>query len=446
MTIPVHSLEQFTAFDGWLAAIKPALGFQLSQSANKLSAPAEDSSSWQWHSVHASEARRIKQAYDSPDLTDPIRCSYMTFTTPVKDTRQGRLGTQFIDQEMVIDVEPCRTFHDPVQKLHVLWVGDQTIMMEKLQNGEVETALGIENCYDEREEQIYFDGRSLYRLPWPRDAALNTDTLLGANARPVNEEGTVWSLKVAAVPMTAAADWVGLVPKHNCTVFIYVPKSNPSLWWHTPAISAMSLDNTLELTTGRDGIDKIDKELTLTLNFALDAARIVGRWCGAGAVDALELPKIMLALQTVNLSNLHPAERDLTPISMTFSCALAWLMGRSKVCETTMQCLDFRTLYTDLFMRRSCVSVNRVQVRKKNTQNEEIPLLSVKSARDSALKHISRRETGRNQRRSAYNEKRKKQQEAAEKAHKERLEAQSSSRRKRRGRRNTVNRSYEGAA
>ncbi len=89
-------------------------------------------------------------------------------------------------------------------------------------------------------------------------------------------------------------------------------------------------------------------------------------------------------------------------------------------------------------MRRSCVSVNRVQVRKKETQGQEIPQLTVKTARAAALKHISRRETGRNLRRNAYNTKRQQQQEAAEKAHKERLEEQSSGRRKRRGRRNTT--------
>lgn len=438
MTIPVNNLDQFTAFDGWLSAIKPSIGFHMAQSSNKLSPPSEDSSSWQWHEVHASEARRIKQAYDSPDLTDPIRCSYLTFTTPVKENKQGRIGSQVRDHDLVIDVEPCRTFHDAQQKLHVMWVGDHTAMMEKLANGEVVDALGIKANDHKGTSQIYFDGRYLYALPWSRDAELTTDILLDANARPVNGEGTLWSLKVAAVPMTAVYDWTGLVPKQNNTVFIYVPKSDRRMWWHTPAISSMSLDNTLELTSGRDGFDKIDSELTLTLNFALDAARIVGRWCGAGAVDALELPKIMLKLQTVNLSNLHPAERDLTPISLTFSYALAWLIGRSQICQTTTQCLDFRTLYNDLFMRRSCVSVNRVQVRKKETQGQEIPQLTVKTARAAALKHVSRRETGRNIRRNAYNSKRQQQQEAAEKAHKERLEEQSSGRRKRRGRRNNT--------
>lgn len=446
MTIPVNSLTQFTAFDGWLSAIKPSIGFHIAQSPNKLNAPSEDSSAWQWHDVHASEARRVKQAYDSPDLTDPIRCSYMLFTSQVKENKQGRLGRQLVEQDTVVDVEPCRTFHDMQQKLHVMWVSDHAAMMDKLENGEIEDALGITSGYNQQEEQIYFDGRYLYRLPWSRHAALTTDVLLDAKARPVNEEGTLWSLKVAAVPMTAAYDWTGLVPKMNNTIFIYVPKSDSRMWWHTPAISSMSLDNTLELTAGRDGFDKIDKELTLTLNFALDAARIVGRWCGAGAVDALELPKIMLKLQTVNLSNLHPAERDLTPISLTFSYALAWLIGRSQICQTTTQCLDFRSLFNDLFMRRSCVSVNRVQVRKKDTLEQEIPLMSVKVARDAALRHISRRETGRNLRRNAYNTKRKQQQAAAEKAHKERLEEQSNSRRKRRGRRNSNKRGFESAA
>lgn len=444
MTIPVNNLDQFTAFDGWLSSIKPSIGFHMAQSSNKLNPPAEDSSAWQWHEVHASEARRIKQFYDSPDLTDPIRCSYLTFTTPVKENKQGVIGHQVSEQSIVADVHPCRTFHDMQQKLHVMWVSDHAAMMDKLANGEVEEALGIKGAYTRQESQLYFDGRYLYLLPWARHAELTTETLLDAKARPVNEEGTLWSLKVAAVPMTAAYDWSGLVPKMNNTVYIYVPKSDRRMWWHTPAISSMSLDNTLELTAGRDGFDKIDKELTLTLNFALDAARIVGRWCGAGAVDALELPKIMLKLQTVNLSNLHPAERDLTPISLTFSYAVAWLIGRSQICQTPTQCLDFRTLYNDLFMRRSCVSVNRVQVRKKETQGQEIPLMSVKTAQSAALKHISRRETGRNLRRNAYNSKRQKQQEAAEKAHKERLEEQSSGRRKRRGRRN--NGGSEGAA
>lgn len=420
--IPIHSFDQFTRHDGWLSDARPTHGFKLAETKDKSKPPRSNSILWSWEPVHRTEVTRMKQAYKNPDLTDPIRCSYLTLTTKVN----GR------EAPLVIDVEPCRVFHDQRQMLHTLWLGKQEGILDGLRSGRVGQAIGLDMSQGYRPdvEQVYYDGRYLYRLPWAMDAELTDEFLRENGARPVNADKNLWMMQVSVVALSAVQDWENAVPRDNSSVMIYRSTRDNSVWGHTPPLSLMSLTTTANLMVGDDGMDDLDRDLRLNLDFALDAARIIGKWCGPAAVDALELPRAMLKLNTVNLSNLHPSERALTPIAMGFSQASIWLMGRSLICETPEQCLDFRSLYTDLYMRRTCMSENRIMVRRSKNEGQPIPLMEVDLAARVSADHVSKREKAR-LKRSAGLQRRAKA-AAAEKAreHAEKLGA----RRSRRGR------------
>ena len=425
--IPIHSFDQFTRHDGWLADARPTHGFKLAESLDKNKPPRSNSVLWGWEPVHRSEVTRMKQSYKNPDLTDPIRCSYLTLTTEVA-------GSQSTAREaaLVVDVEPCRHFHDQQQMLHTLWMGRQEAIEENLRNGRIAQAVGVDMAQGYRPdvEQVYYDGRYLYRLPWSIDAELTDDFLRENGARPVNSAKNLWMMQVAVVSLSAAQDWENSVPRDNSSLLIYRSTQDNSIWGHTPPLSLMSLSTTANLMVGDDGMDDLDRDLRLNLDFALDAARIIGKWCGPAAVDALELPRAMLQLNTVNLSNLHPSERALTPIAMGFSQASIWLMGRSMVCQTPEQCLDFRSLYTDLYMRRTCMSESRITVRKLKTEGQPIPLLDVDLAAKVSEDHISKREKSRLKRSAGLLKRAQAEKAERARAHAEKL----GSRRSRRGR------------
>jgi hypothetical protein len=413
--IPIHSLDQFQRFDGWLSDAKSTLGFKVATSHNKVQAPNDDSVSWEWHHVHKSEVSRMKQTYSSPDLTAPIRCSYIALCTDEHVPNSDEI----IENDYLVDLEPCQTFHDDQQQLHTMWIAQQELVLENLENGQIEEALGIKgHGYDTSMEQIYYDGRYLYRLPWTLGAELSDDILVGAGARSVNSARTLWSMKVACVSLSANQDWSSLImPVTNATLLVYRSPDDDTIWGMTPPSGFMSLNTMALLSSGEDGMDKLDEELTLTLDFALDAARVVGRWCGAAAVDALELPRAMIALQTVNLSNLHPSERSLTPIALNFEKAIIWLMGRSRICDKPIQCLDFRTLFNDLLMRRTCMSVRQVEVRKNKTLGEPIPHLHIEDAMNAAVMHVAKKEKARQKRHAGLVTRNRKSAQEAHAAH-----------------------------
>lgn len=416
--IPIQTLNQFQRFDGWLSDAKATHGFKIATTYDKVHAPEYDSSRWEWHNVHRSEISRMKQTYNSPDLTDPIRCSYIALCTETESSN-NQVSESYDEAEYVVDVEPCQTFHDNQQQLHTMWIAQQELVLEKLDNGQVEDALGMTgHGYDTTMEQVYYDGRYLYRLPWTMDAELTDDILIKSGARAVNKSNTMWSMKVAAVSLSANQDWSSTtVPMTNSTLVIYKSPDDDTIWGHTPPSGFMSLNTMASLSTGADGMDTLNEELTLTLDFALDAARVVGRWCGAASVDALELPRAMLALQTVNLSNLHPSERALTPIALTFEKAIVWLMGRARICEQPIQCLDFRSLFNDLFMRRTCMSVRRIEVRKNATMGQPIPQLDIDDASSAAALHVASKEKARQKRHAGFVTRNRKAAQAAQEAH-----------------------------
>jgi len=73
--------------------------------------------------------------------------------------------------------------------------------------------------------------------------------------------------------------------------------------------------------------DKIDRMLSVNLNFALRASKVLIENFGYDAIEPLRLDDLMVSLKTVNLPNIDQSIKNTHDIGLKFTHAMAWLIG-----------------------------------------------------------------------------------------------------------------------
>lgn len=125
--------------------------------------------------------------------------------------------------------------------------------------------------------------------------------------------------------------------------------------------------------------DKIDEHLSVNLNFALKAGQEIGKVFGYEHVEALQLPRLMVELHTVNLPNVPAQVKATYGAGIQFTHALSWLLGLSRKANTLETYVMMRSLMKYLTKRgifRANV-FNADRVFKDEKKVEDVPLLAL---------------------------------------------------------------------
>jgi hypothetical protein len=140
---------------------------------------------------------------------------------------------------------------------------------------------------------------------------------------------------------------------------------------------------TVEVAESVDQFDGHDALMAVNLGFALKAGNEIGRLFGYEAVEPLHLPRLMIELHTVNLPNLPKEIKATYDIGLTFTHAVAWLLGMQKRTNTLDSYLTVRSLLKYLtskgIFRRNIFDADRVF--KLGRGIKDVPQISVEELR-----------------------------------------------------------------
>lgn len=130
--------------------------------------------------------------------------------------------------------------------------------------------------------------------------------------------------------------------------------------------------------------DSIDQKFFVSLSFVLAAGADIAREFGYEAIAPLQLPKLMIQLKTVNLPNVAKEIKNTFDAGITFSQAMAWLLGLLYRASTNDQVFAVRRMMKYLSTRgiylRSKLKATNITQNEHLTDNGKIPLVSAKEA------------------------------------------------------------------
>jgi len=155
-------------------------------------------------------------------------------------------------------------------------------------------------------------------------------------------------------------------------------------------LNSLGEKQSVDVITGINRFDKLDQFLGINLNFALRAARIVGDIFGYDEISPIQLPELMIHLNTVNLPKIPKEIRATFDVGMKPTEAFAWLLG---LLGKTTSYEDYITIggllkyltQRGLFYKES-FSSNKIF--NLNMENTAIPLVDVNIKRKKILTEL----------------------------------------------------------
>lgn len=103
-------------------------------------------------------------------------------------------------------------------------------------------------------------------------------------------------------------------------------------------------DDVSVVLQGDHPYDKINDHMLVNINFALSAAKELSQVFGYESIEPLCLDDLMVKMKTVNLPNLETHVKKTCEIGMSYTHAVAWLMGFVARSETLEQLMNVRAL------------------------------------------------------------------------------------------------------
>jgi hypothetical protein len=174
-------------------------------------------------------------------------------------------------------------------------------------------------------EDWMFDGSFIYRF---MQSGIETVFSKGIN---LSDDGKFRSVSVDAIRVGLLNDIDGpLLITRQC--LCYSPDGKhvavtPPIWGSIGASRSIKKGEDSEGQGLTAHFDSINQAMALNLNFALTAGTQLSRQFGYRSIEALQLPKLMIQLKTVNLPNLTAGVKATFDIGMQYKQALGWLMG-----------------------------------------------------------------------------------------------------------------------
>ena len=91
--------------------------------------------------------------------------------------------------------------------------------------------------------------------------------------------------------------------------------------------------------------DKVDANMAVNLQFAISCGKALTSQFGYQIIEPLQLPKLMIQLNTVNLQSIAPEIRNTYDIGLTFKHAFAWLLGINAGITTYDEMITMRSVF-----------------------------------------------------------------------------------------------------
>lgn len=238
----------------------------------------------------------------------------------------------------------------------------------------------------------YFDGRYIFTFDkmTPAQSVKNGDFL--------SKDGRFRCVDVEAIGLHKLDDKVKLDPvDRTCLAYVAADGQfaiSPPIWKDARAVGQAKIKGTREERSKgeRDfSFDSIDEFCAVNISFALKAAGQLSKEFGFEAIEPLNLPKLMIRLNTVNLPKVPSEVKDTFDSGMSFTHALAWLLGFARRCEDLDTYATIRSLLkyltsNGLFFKSAFDSAN---IFKKGISIDDIPLLSKEEALEADIYKMS---------------------------------------------------------
>lgn len=218
---------------------------------------------------------------------------------------------------------------------------------------------GMEKFLEKIRAQIstgdwYVDGSYIYRP--------QADYRL--NKLPLSSDGKWTTVGVDAYKFadmqkeeSVRSDTMKLIQKH-CIMYTTAGGNevlSPPIWSNIKSISKdkeraiMKQEENLHgdlnvVLQGQFPYDTINDTLMVNINFALSAATELSRAFGYECIEPLGLDDLMVKMQTVNLPSLEAHVKKTCEIGMTYTHAMAWLMGFVNRSQDLDQLMNVRSL------------------------------------------------------------------------------------------------------
>ena len=233
----------------------------------------------------------------------------------------------------------------------------------------------------------YFDGSYIFGFH-----GVSTDEAV-RKGEFLSKDGKFRCVDVDAIGLTKLDD-KGKLDVTDRTCLAYVASNgkyaiSPPIWKNARQVGEAKVKGTHKNKDGgtksRDlNFDKVDEFCAVNLSFALKAAAQLSKEFGFEAVEPLNLPQLMIKLNTVNLPKVPSEVKDTFDSGMKFTHALAWMLGFARRCECIDTYATIRSLMkyltsNGLFFRQAFDPEN---IFKKGHSLDTVPLKSKKEAID----------------------------------------------------------------
>lgn len=136
----------------------------------------------------------------------------------------------------------------------------------------------------------------------------------------------------------------------------------------------------------RTQFDQIDQMLCVNLGFALKAGRELSQVFGYDSIEPIGLDDLMIQLRTVNLPNVANEVKQTFDIGLSFTIAIAWLIGLTRRTESLDSYITLRSLLKYLttkgVYRKG--AFNPDSIFRAGSDLDDIPMMSLSQAKAKA--------------------------------------------------------------
>lgn len=201
----------------------------------------------------------------------------------------------------------------------------------------------IKPLFKNSERDWWFDGKFMYSFDNDLDVAVQRGTFL-------TQRGNFRAVEVTSIQLSNVHNRERLEPAER-TCLAYVAGNGeysltPPIWKRLADVgtSALSRSNSDDEQEDNHRFDAIDQHLAVNLAFALKAGHVIGSLFTHEEIEPLQLPELMIRLNTVNLPKVSSKVKSTYDIGMTFTQAMAWLIGMSNRINTLDSHMAIRSI------------------------------------------------------------------------------------------------------
>lgn len=232
----------------------------------------------------------------------------------------------------------------------------------------------------------YFDGRYMFTFD-PADLAN-----IKQAGKSLTADGRFRAIECNTISLHSLFDRAKLTILDR-TCLAYVAKDgryaiSPPIWKDVKSVGRAKIHRSGYENRGDNIVekelefDRVDQFCAVNLTFALRAASDLSNHFGFQAVEPLNIPELMVRLNTVNLPKVPQEVKATIDCGMKFTHALAWLLGYARQAETMEQYSVIRSLLQHLTSKgiffRSAFSGKNIY--HEGHDSTTIPLLSKEEA------------------------------------------------------------------